>query len=78
MFSADNSFKENFNRRELIMSPVSSSSATQGVSPQFQIAAFKTAQDSQKQEGEAAVNLIQDAVQASEHSITGNNIAVTA
>ncbi len=60
------------------MSPVSSSSATQGVSPQFQIAALKTAQDTQKQQGEAAVNLIQDAVQATEHAITGNNIDVTA
>ena len=60
------------------MSPVSSSSATQGVSPEFQIAALKTAQDNQKQEGEAAVSLIQQAVQATEHAITGNNIDVTA
>jgi len=60
------------------MSPVSSSGSVQGASPQFQIAALKTAQDAQKKEGEAAVNLIQDAVQATEHSITGNNIDVTA
>lgn len=50
----------------------------QGVSPQFQIAVLKTAQNTQKQEGEAAVNLIQDAIQSSEHSITGNNVDVTA
>ena len=53
-------------------------SSAGGLSPQFQIAALKTAQDTQKQEGEAAVNLIQDAVQATEHSITGNNVDVTA
>jgi hypothetical protein len=53
-------------------------SSAGGVSPQFQIAALKTAQNTQKQEGEAAVNLIQDAVQVSEHSITGNNVDVTA
>ena len=50
----------------------------QGVSPQFQIAALKATQNTQKQEREAAVNLIQDAVQVSEHSITGNNVDVTA
>lgn len=60
------------------MSPVSSSSAAQGLSPQFQIAALKIAQDTQKQEGEAAVSLIQKEGQAAEHSITGNNIDVTA
>jgi hypothetical protein len=41
----------------------------------------KTAQNSQKQEGEAAVSLIQSAVEATEHSIpsgTGNNVDVTA
>lgn len=59
------------------MSPVSGSSATQGLNPQFQIAALKTAQDTQKQEGEAVVNLIQGAVQAAEQAI-GNNIDVTA
>ena len=53
-------------------------SSAGGLSPQFQIAALKTAQDTQKQEGEAAVNLIQDAIQYSEHSITGNNVDVTA
>jgi hypothetical protein len=53
-------------------------SSAGGVSPQFQIAALKTAQNTQKQEGEAAVNLIQDVVQVSEHSITGNNVDVTA
>ena len=43
----------------------------------FQIAALKTAQDTQKQEGEAVVNLIQGAVQAAEQAIV-NNIDVTA
>lgn len=62
------------------MTPVSSGSA-QGVSAQYQTAALKTAQNSQKQEGEAAVSLIQSAVEATEHSIpsgTGNNVDVTA
>jgi hypothetical protein len=75
MFSADISFEENFNQEESIMQGVSGAG---GLSPQYQIAALKTAQDTQKQEGEAVVNLIQDAVQATEHSITGNNIDVTA
>lgn len=69
------SFEENFIQEESILQGVSS---VGGVSPQFQIAALKTSQDTQKQEGEATVNLIQEAVQASEHSITGNNIDVTA
>jgi hypothetical protein len=44
--------------------------------PSFQIAALKMLQDTQKQEG--AVNLSQKAVQSTEHSITGNNVNVTA
>ncbi len=60
------------------MTPVSSSGPAQGLSAQFQVAALKTAQDTQKQEGEAAVSLIQEAVQASEHAISGNKIDVTA
>ena len=47
------------------------------MSPQFQIVALKTAQDSQKQEGEAVVYLIQEAVQTSENLIIANNIDVT-
>lgn len=67
--------------RNRIMTPASTSGATQGVSAQFQAAALKTAQNVQKQEGEAAVSLIQSAVEATDHSIpggTGNNIDVTA
>jgi len=60
------------------MPAVSGAGSAQAVSPQFQIAALKTANDSQKQQGEAAVNLIQQAIQASENAITGNNIDVTA
>jgi hypothetical protein len=63
------------------MTPASTSGATQGVSAQFQAAALKTAQNVQKQEGEAAVSLIQSAVEATDHSIpnsTGNNVDVTA
>ena len=63
------------------MTPASASGATQGVSAQFQAAALKTAQNVQKQEGEAAVSLIQSAVEATDHSIpsgTGNNVDVTA
>jgi len=66
------------------MTPASTSGATQGVSAQFQAAALKTAQNVQKQEGEAAVSLIKSAAEAGEstdHSIpssTGNNIDVTA
>ena len=62
------------------MTPVSSGSA-QGVSAQYQTAALKTAQNSQKQEGEAAVSLIQDAAEAVEHSIPsgkGGGVDVTA
>ena len=43
------------------------------MSPQFRIVALKTAQDSQKQKGEA-----QEAVQTSENLIIENNIDVTA
>ena len=63
------------------MTPSSTSSATQGVSAQFQAAALKTAQNVQKQEGEAAVSLIQSAVEATDSSVSsgkGNNIDVTA
>ncbi len=66
------------------MTPASASGATQGVSAQFQAAALKTAQNVQKQEGQAAVSLIQSAGEAGEaadHSIpsnTGNNVDVTA
>ncbi len=63
------------------MTPSSTSGATQGVSAQFQAAALKTAQNVQKQEGEAVVSLIQSAVEATETSISvskGNNIDVTA
>ena len=48
------------------------------MSPQFRIVALKTAQDSQKQEVEAVVYLIQEAVQTSENLIIANNIDVTA
>ena len=51
------------------MTPASASGATQGVSAQFQAAALKTAQNVQKQEGEAAVSLIQAAGEAADHSI---------
>jgi hypothetical protein len=63
------------------MTPASTSGATQGLSAQFQVAALKTAQNVQKQEGEAAVSLIQSAVEATDHSIPGgkgNNVDVTA
>lgn len=63
------------------MTPSSTSGATQGVSAQFQAAALKTAQNVQKQEGEAAVSLIQSAVEATDSSVSsgkGNNIDVTA
>jgi hypothetical protein len=62
------------------MTPVSSGSA-QGVSAQYQTAALKTSQNVQKQEGQAAVSLIQSAVEATDHSIpsgTGGNVDVTA
>ena len=63
------------------MTPSSISGATQGVSAQFQAAALKTAHNVQKQEGEAAVSLIQSAVEATDSSVSsgkGNNIDVTA
>jgi hypothetical protein len=63
------------------MTPASASGVTQGVSAQFQAAAFKTAQNIQKQEGEAAVFLINSAGEAADHSTpsrTGNNLDVTA
>ena len=63
------------------MTPASASGAIQGVSAQFQAAAFKTAQNIQKQEGEAAVFLINSAGEAADHSTpssTGNNIDITA
>jgi hypothetical protein len=63
------------------MTVASTSSATQGVSAQYQTAALKTAQNVQKQEGEAAVSLIQSAVEATDHSISsgkGNGLDVTA
>ncbi len=62
------------------MTPVSSGSA-QGVSAQYQTAALKTAQDVQKQEGEAAVSLIQSAVESTAQSLSagkGGTIDVTA
>ena len=62
------------------MTPVSSGSA-QGVSAQYQAAALKTAQNIQKQEGEAAVSLIQSAVESTAQSISagkGGNIDATA
>ena len=62
------------------MTPVSSGSA-QGVSAQYQTAALKTAQDVQKQEGEAAVSLIQSAVEPTAQSLSagkGGSIDVTA
>jgi hypothetical protein len=62
------------------MTPVSSGSA-QGVSAQYQTAALKTAQDVQKQEGEAAVSLIQSAVESTAQSLSagkGGSIDVTA
>ena len=62
------------------MTPFSSGSA-QGVSAQYQAAALKTAQNIQKQEGEAAVSLIQTAVESTAQSISagkGGNIDVTA
>ena len=63
------------------MTPVSNSGATQGVSAQYQTAALKTAQDVQKQEGEAAVSLIQSAVESTAQSLSagkGGSIDVTA
>lgn len=62
------------------MSPVSSGSA-QGVSAQYQTAALKTAQNAQKQEGQAAVSLIQSAVNSTAQSVAsgkGASIDVTA
>jgi len=62
------------------MTPVSSGS-TQGVSAQYQAAALKTANDVQKQEGEAAVSLIQSAVDSTAQSLSagkGGSIDVTA
>ena len=62
------------------MTPVSSGS-TQGVSAEFQAAALKTAQNVQKQEGEAAVSLIQSAVESTEQPLSvgkGGTIDVTA
>ena len=62
------------------MTPVNSGSA-QGVSAQYQTAALKTAQDVQKQEGEAAVSLIQSAVESTGQSSSagkGGAIDVTA
>jgi|GEM_PF-633822 hypothetical protein len=62
------------------MTPASISGAAQGVSAQYQAAALKTANNVQKQEGEAAVSLIQSAVEATDHSIPsgkGGNIDVT-
>ena len=62
------------------MTPVSSGS-TQGVSTEFQVAALKTAQNVQKQEGEAAVSLIQSAVKSTAQSLSagkGGTIDVTA
>ena len=63
------------------MTPASASGAIQGVRAQFQAATFKTAQNVQKQEGEAAVSLIKSAGEAADHSTpssTGNNVDVTA
>jgi hypothetical protein len=63
------------------MTPVSNSGATQGLSAEFQAAALKTAQDVQKQEGEAAVSLIQSAVESTAQSLSagkGGSIDVTA
>jgi hypothetical protein len=63
------------------MTPASASDATQGVSVQFQIAALKIAQNVQKQEGEAAVSMINSTGKATDHSTpsnTGNNMDVTA
>jgi hypothetical protein len=62
------------------MTPVSSGSA-QGVSAQYQTAALKTAQNVQKQEGQAAVSLIQSAVESTSQSVSsgkGASIDVTA
>ncbi|MBT3924051.1 MAG: hypothetical protein HOF21_15905 [Nitrospina sp.] len=62
------------------MTPVSSGSA-QGVSAQYQTAALKTANNVQKQEGEAAVSLIQSAVKSTAQTVSagkGSSIDVTA
>ena len=63
------------------MTPVSNSGATQGFSAECQAAALKTAQNVQKQEGEAAVSLIQSAVEPTAQSLSagkGGTIDVTA
>ena len=51
------------------------------MSAQYQAAALKTAQNVQKQEGEAAVSLIQSAVESTAQSIStgkGGTVDVTA
>ena len=62
------------------MASVGEAGAASGLNPQIQVAAAKKALDVQKQEGAAAIKLIDTATQAAASSgpkATGNNVDVT-
>ncbi len=65
------------------MASVGEAGAAAGLSPQFQIAAAKKALDVQKQQGAAALSLIESATAATQAAIssgpkaTGNHVDVT-
>ncbi len=65
------------------MTTVSDAAGASGLSAQYQAAAAKTALDAQKQEGAAAIALIESAAAVTQAAVssgpraTGNNIDVT-
>ncbi len=62
------------------MNSVSDTTSSSGLTVQYQAAATKTALDAQKQEGEAAINLIESATESTTSSpdATGNIIDIEA